>query len=332
MKWFIKPKTSQYEDILERVRWGRLVVTIVGGIFGLIVIFGGFYVVGAGEQAVIFSAVSGVQEETTAPGFHFKTPLIESVTRYEVRSQLYTADAEGASKDLQDVHTQVAVQYHPDAAYVSWIHSNLGPGYASRVIVPAVQEAVKASTAKHEAANLVVQRQAVKDEITNLLTDRLAQSHIVVEQTSLTDFDFSAQFNAAIEAKVTAEQNALAAKNKLEQVKYEAQQKVEEAKGQAEAAKVISQQLEQNPRYIEFLAVQKWDGRLPMVAGNGGVPFINLPGQDTVRLQSVTSAPRTPQDAPSGGGPDTSTMTTPGPTAILGLLAVGVGIVLIRRR
>ena len=89
------------------------------------------------------------------------------------------------------------------------------------------------------------------------------------------NFDFSPSFNAAIESKVTAEQNALAAKNLLEQKKFEAQQVVATAKGKAEAMGIESEALAKNPQILQLRALEKWNGVLPTVTG-GAIPLIDV--------------------------------------------------------
>jgi regulator of protease activity HflC (stomatin/prohibitin superfamily) len=59
-----------------------------------------------------------------------------------------------------------------------------------------------------------------------------------INQVDILDFSFSKTFNEAIEAKVTAEQEALKAKANLERVKFEAQQEIEKAKAEAEKIKI----------------------------------------------------------------------------------------------
>jgi regulator of protease activity HflC (stomatin/prohibitin superfamily) len=103
---------------------------------------------------------------------------------------------------------------------------------------------------------------------------------IVVDQVNITNFDFSQSFNAAIEAKVTAEQSALAAKNKLEQVKFEAEQRVTQAKGEAEAIKIQAAaiQAQGGQEYVSLKWVEKWNGALPTTQlGNSGfTPLISI--------------------------------------------------------
>jgi len=138
-----------------------------------------------------------------------------------------------------------------------------------------MQEAIKASTAKFTAEELITKRELVRDEIKEVLKTRLKTQNILVDEFNIVNFEFSKNFNDAIEAKVTAEQQALAAKNKLEQIKFEADQKIAEARGKAEAMTIESNALRSNPQILELRALEKWNGTLPQVTG-GATPFINL--------------------------------------------------------
>jgi regulator of protease activity HflC (stomatin/prohibitin superfamily) len=217
---------------------------------------------------------------TLQPGYQYKTPAIESVIEVDVRTQVETTSATAASKDLQTVNTKVAVNFNINPDKVEFMWNSVGKEYKTILIDPAIQEAVKSATAKHTAEELITQRQLVKDEITSALHDRLATSGFLnVTQVSITDFDFSGSFNAAIEAKATAVQNAEAAKNNLEKVKFEQQAVVEQAKAQAEAIKIQASAInaQGGADYVQLQAIKAWDGHLPtqMIPGSA-VPFINL--------------------------------------------------------
>lgn len=258
-----------FKNAEGQVRAGRVTAAIVVGLLALIVIVGGFFTVDAGERAVVlrFGSVARAEGE----GLHLKAPLVESVISYETRTQKEQTEAGAASKDLQDVTTVVAINYSLDVNDVSAIYRTLGTEYKSRIIDPAVQEAVKAATANYTAEELITKREIVKDEIQSKLGTRLAENHILVSAVSIVDFKFSPSFSQAIEAKVTAEQNALAAKNKVEQANYEAQ------------AIRIKSEAANNEKYIQLqtldvqrAAIEKWNGVLPtqFVPGSA-IPFIN---------------------------------------------------------
>lgn len=233
-----------------------------------------FGTVGAGERGIRlrFGAVQG---SPITEGLYFKLPFIESVRKMDVKVQKYEVDASAASKDLQTVSSKVALNFHVAPNSVTTVYKNIGLDYQSRIIVPAVQESVKSATAKFTAEELITKREDVREAIKIILNSKLNDEGIVVDEFNIVDFDFSKSFNQAIEDKVTAEQNALASKNKLEQIKYEAQQAVESAKGRAEAQKIEGQALQNNPQVLELRAIEKWNGVLPTYM-TGTTPFVNL--------------------------------------------------------
>lgn len=253
--------------------------SMVGKVFlvivGLTLFFGTVGSVSTGERGIHtrFGAVTG---RVATEGIYFKLPLVEGMTMMNVQVQKEEVEVGAASKDLQVVNAKVALNYHLIPERVSDIYRSVGTGYKERIISPSIQEAMKASTAKFTAEELVTKRELVKDEIKNNLKARLLESNISVDELNIINFDFSKSFNEAIEAKVTAEQNALASKNKLEQVKYEAQQEVERAKGKAEAITVEANALKDSPQLIELRKIEKWNGSMPQYVGAGVTPFIDI--------------------------------------------------------
>jgi regulator of protease activity HflC (stomatin/prohibitin superfamily) len=234
-----------------------------------------FVQIGTGERGIVlnFGAYSG---EIMQPGLRWRWPIMQSVVQMDVQTQKAETDVSAASSDLQSVRTTVALNYHLDPAKVGELYQKLGRDFEGRVIAPAVQEAVKSVTARFTAEELITQRQQVKEDTRIVITDRLARDFITVEDLSIVDFRFSDSFDKSIEAKVTAEQDALAAKNKLEQVKFEAQQKIETAKADAESIRIQAQALAQNQELVKLKAVEKWDGKLPTYMLGESVPFVDL--------------------------------------------------------
>jgi prohibitin 2 len=256
---------------------GRQITGIVIVIALLLIVFAfsPFGTIAAGERGVHlrFTAVTG---KVVDEGLYFRIPLIESVQMMDTKIQKLETTSAAASKDLQTVHSTVALNFHIDPTQVVNIYRDVGLQYKERLIDPALQEAIKGSTAKFTAEELITKREQVRDDIKSLLSGKLKERNILVDEFNIVNFEFSKVFNEAIEAKVTAEQQALAAKNKLEQTKYEAEQKVAEAKGKAEAITIESNALRSNPQILELRALEKWNGILPQVTG-GAIPFINLP-------------------------------------------------------
>lgn len=274
MSYFIDENNELKDKNVAKV----VIVGILFLVIGVSILFGTWGTVGAGERGVLlrFSAVAGVKEE----GFYFKAPWIESVKIMDVKIQKEQVDASAASKDLQTVNSVVAVNFHLSPDKVVDIYKGVGLDYKSRIIHPAIQEAVKASTAKFTAEELITKRELVRGEIKQYLADKLLSHGLIVDELNIVNFDFSSSFNAAIEAKVTAEQDALAAKNKLEQSKYEAEQRIAQAKGEAEAIRIQAQAITQQggADYVKLKAIEKWSGAVPNYVGTGSaIPFLQIP-------------------------------------------------------
>lgn len=241
---------------------------LIGWAIGLIVLlavvlmFAPFTIVGAGEVGVVTRV--GAFTRTLGPGMHWLTPAVEGVTKFDVQTQKEQTDASAASADLQTVNTTVAVNFNVDPDKVGDLYVRVGENYKSKVIDPAIQEVVKAVTAKYTAEQLLTKRTDVTSDMQVALSERLAQYDIIVgaNGVSIVNFAFSDSFNQAIEAKVTAEQNALAAKNKLDQVKYEAEQTVATAQAQAEAIKIQAQAINSQggADYVALQKIKQWDG------------------------------------------------------------------------
>jgi regulator of protease activity HflC (stomatin/prohibitin superfamily) len=156
---------------------------------------------------------------------------------------------------------------------VNVIYQEIGLFFKERIIDPAVQEAVKAVTAQFTAEELITRRSEVKEQIRESLAKRLLVFNIIVDDFNIVDFSFSREFNAAIEAKQTAEQQALKAKRDLDRIKIEAEQKVTQARAEAEAQRLQRETI--TPTILQLRAIEKWDGKFPQVIG-GAMPFIDL--------------------------------------------------------
>jgi prohibitin 2 len=238
-----------------------------------------FVLVGAGERGVVLN-FGAVQENVLGEGLHLRIPLMQKIALMDVRIQKSQTDAESVSKDLQDTKSVVAVNYHSSPDKVNKIFQNIGIEFKDRIVDPAVQEVVKAITARYTAVELITQREKVRNEIKDLLKYRLIAYDIIVDDFSIVNFRFSQQFEAAIEAKQTAEQLALKAQRDLERIKIEADQKIASAKAEAESLRLQKENV--TPQLIQLRkieaslkAIEKWDGRMPKIT-SGAVPFLDM--------------------------------------------------------
>lgn len=244
----------------------------------VILISASVVIVGPGQRGVLLN-FGAVQPNVWDEGLHFKIPGYQNIVRMDVRVQKEVTEAASASKDLQDLHSTIAVNFNVIADKASWVFQNIGMGYKERVIDPVTQEVVKAVTAKYTAVELITEREKVRSGIKELLKSRLLDYNIAVVDVSIVNFKFSAQFTQAIENKQTAEQMALKASRDLDRVKIEAQQKIAAAQAEAESLRLQRQNITPDLvelRRIEAMqeAIRKWNGVMPNVTG-GALPFID---------------------------------------------------------
>lgn len=254
---------------------GILVGVGMLALFLLLTLFLSIVTVDAGERGVVMR-LGAVQDRIMQEGLNFKAPFIETVKVLDVKTEKIEYKADGASKDLQDVQITVALNYHLRADQVNKLWQEIGGDYRSRIIQPAIEESVKSASAKFTAEELITRRADVKQEVKVFLKDRLEKAYMLLDDLSIVNFQFSETFDAAIEAKVTAEQEALAEKNRLEKVKFQAQQKIEQAKAEAEAIRIRSAALANNAKLVELEAVQRWNGVMPVYMLGDSIPFLNL--------------------------------------------------------
>ena len=315
----ITPEGETLENVGGRPFLRIIIPAILGIIILLFIVSASVKIVDAGYRGVLLKFGAVDTSVALNEGIHFVTPFRDSVVQMEVRTQKTVENAASASKDLQDVTTQVALNYrlNPNSAQV--VYQQLGFEYGNRVIAPAIQESVKQVTARFNAEELITMRETVKNQIEQQIKARLAPYNILVDTISITEFQFSEQFRKAVEAKVEAQQRALQAQNDLRRIEIEAQQNeakavgeqkanvaraegvrqsnVLQAEGESQAIKIIDQQLRTSPTYLEWLKTQRWDGKLPLVTGGGSggsagtTPFIQIPaGQSAQRNETgITS-------------------------------------------
>jgi regulator of protease activity HflC (stomatin/prohibitin superfamily) len=270
-------------DLKNEMRSGSWKPVIIGGlIFFLVFAFKPWAQVGAGERGILLN-FGAVENTVLGEGIHFRVPIMQTVVLMDVKIQKAITDAASASSDLQDVDLSVALNYHiiPDKANV--VYQTIGVEFKARIIDPAIQEVMKAVTARYTAEELITKRPAVSTEMKDALTQRMLESNIAVDAFSIVSFSFSQTFTDAIEAKQTAEQNALKAKRDLDRIRVEAEQTIAAATAEAEALRL--QKMNISPDLIELRkieanlkAIEKWNGILPEVTGAGAVPFIGVGG------------------------------------------------------
>ena len=250
----------------------RMFVGIVSGVaFFLATILLSSYTVIPGAHVGVQVTLGEINMTPLSEGWHLVNP-ISSIKDVDVRlqkSQLSGASA--GTKDLQQVHTDIVVQYRLNASKVPHIYKEFGLNVDDKVLGPGINEAFKSITGHYTSEELITKRDEVSLAITEHLRAKMAPFNIDVSGVSLVNFGFSPEYQKAIESKVIATQNKLKAEQDLERIKVEANSRIAQAKGEAEAISIQAQAIQSNggANYVQLQWIDKWDGKLPTTVLGG---------------------------------------------------------------
>lgn len=283
------------EEERPEKRFIKIGATFLFGLILLTMLISSIVNVPAGSVGILFNRMGGGVDMTPmGEGWHFQVPFVQTIYIMSVQTQKTEYPASAASKDLQIVNSHVAVSYHVIPSEAPKVYQTVGGDFSDKLIAPAIQEKFKASTAMFNAEDLIQQRETVKSEVTNALQTLLTKYGIKVDEVSIVNFDFSPEFNNAIEQKVVAQQQQLTASNVLVIKQIEAQQKIAEASGianstvlraQAEAEALRLQRLQVNDEMIRLRMIDKWNGVLPQFMMGGESPLLMV-NPDTMMNRS----------------------------------------------
>jgi len=229
-----------------------------------ITLFSSVKTIGTGQVGVVtqFGQVTGRE---LPEGLAFVIPWgINQVTVYDIKVQKESVVSTAASKDLQDVSSEIVLNYSLDQGNVSMMHQTIGFNYVDKIVIPAVNEVFKAASAEYTASELITQRSEVKNNAQTKLAERLKPYGINIRELSIVEFRFSDNFSRAIEEKQVAQQNA-------ERAKFNLEAAITDAKAQEAQSQTLTD------KYLQKVAIEKWNGVMPEYLGSGAV--FNIPLQ-----------------------------------------------------
>lgn len=209
-----------------------------------------------------------VHSELYDEGLTWTSPFstIHEVSIQQQRGEM--KNTECYSSDLQQINANLTVLYRipPERAIEIFQKYNGNP--FETLVVPRVNEALKEATAIRTAANIVQDREQVKQlTLTSARTkvgDMVTIVDIVIEDLSL-----SKELEAAIESKMVQQQEANKAEFTKQKAKVDAETAIIRARGEAEAINIKGAAIRDNPKLIDLQTVEKWDGKSPLVVGGG---------------------------------------------------------------
>jgi prohibitin 2 len=246
-------------------------------VVAIVFAFAPFVIVPAGHVGVQ-TTFGTVNMESLSEGMHIVNPL-SHVRNIEVRLQgAELKKASASTKDMQQVHTDIVVNYRLTGAKAPHIYKEFGLDLEDKLLLPGINEAFKAVTARFTSEELIVKRDTVSQQIRQEVGDKLGKYDVTINEINLVNFGFSEDYQKAIEAKVIATQSKLKAEQDLARIEVEAKQEIAKAEGRAKAIQIQTQAINSQggAAYVQLRAIEKWDGKLPVTQAGGAMPFINV--------------------------------------------------------
>lgn len=280
---------------------GIITAVVIIAVFALIVVFNCFSIVNEGFIGVKYR-FGAIVEDNLSAGLNFCIPFVEEIQQVDIRDQIYSVNANAYTSDTQTVENlQLKLNYRYAGASLSSIIRDTGiSNVEAKLLVPNVAKIAKDAIGKVKAEDLVQTRYEVQNTIQNKLTEVLSPYGVIVTAFAIENLDFDSAFEASIQGKVIATQDALKMENKTKEKEEEAKQiviaaqadadsQVAIAEAEAKAIALIEEQLSNSPNYIQYYTLQKWNGVLPQVMSGDVNPFVVL-GNDTGATAAVTPA------------------------------------------
>ena len=255
-------------NVLSKIFSKKVVIPVLVIIAVIILIANSAVIVPAGHTGVVLT-LGRVDENVLQEGLHFKIPFIQDVVKIDNRITKLEVDTEAFSKDLQTVSTTIAINYRVETSMSYSIYKNIGRDYESVLVVPAVNEVLKAITANYTAEESVTNRTLVSNGLIDGLNEKLNEIGLYVTDVNIINFDFSDAYITAIEEKQVAQQQLLKAETekqtKITNAEADAEALKIQTEAEAEANRILAESI--TDALVEYNKIQKWNGELPMVTG-----------------------------------------------------------------
>jgi prohibitin 2 len=243
-----------------------------------VVAFESFTIVPPGHVGVQVTVGKTNIEQALPEGWSFVNP-ISSVRAVNVQLQRAELENQNAgTTDMQQVHTDIVVNYRLTANMVPTIYKEFGLNVADKVLAPAISESFKTVTGQYTSQELISKREEVSSKILERLAHKVAPFDITVSNISLVNFGFSKIYQDSIDAKMVATQTKLKAEQDLQRIEIEAKSRIAQAEGEAKAIKIQAEAIQSNggAAYVQLQAIEKWNGQLPNTVLGNNVPFVNV--------------------------------------------------------
>ena len=256
-------------------------------------------VIDAGETGVVFSILSGTQEQTLAPGIHVVTPYVNQVYRYTTLEQAYTMSIltqEGKvtgddslwSPTIEGLQVGIdsTTRYAIDPAKAWMVHNNLRGNYEQILVRPTIRSVVRLYVSQNNVTDVYgSKRGLIQQEIEAAIRERFEKEGLRLLAFDVRNVNFTDDYKKAIEQKQIAQQQAEQMQFVLQKERQEAERKkveadglkqaaIARAEGDAKALELISEQLAKNPNLVNYRFVEKLTDQIQVMMLPSGTPFI----------------------------------------------------------
>lgn len=245
----------------------------------------GVEVVDAGHRGVK-KTLGKVDPTVLSEGMYFYNPFTSDIIEMNVQTLKVENRTQAYTKDVQQATLAYTLTYNLNPNAVPAVYESVGKVWSDKLVLDLVPDALKNVIGQKEAVELIAKRGEVAPAVLSTLKARVAAKAVEaglpadtvrISSFALRDIQFESAFEKAVEDKVTAVQRAEEEKNKTVQVQEQANQRVISAEAEAKSMRIRAEALSQNRSLVEWEAVQKWDGVLPVyMLGGNATPFINL--------------------------------------------------------
>jgi regulator of protease activity HflC (stomatin/prohibitin superfamily) len=243
----------------------------------------------------------GVAPDPVPTGYYWRSLFCEEVVEYPTSVQtlvLAKSAHEGHPEDESitvtsseglPVNLDVSLSFTLDPAKVPAVYSKYRNDIdviAHNFIRQTIREGVQSVFAQYTAEQLYsTKREGSRVDVQAFITDRLGKEGFIIQQFTINETRVPEAVVQAINAKVAMIQESQRAEAQVRKTEAEAKQRVAQAQGEADS-KRLSADAEAyfnktvaasiTPEFVEYKALEKWNGELPQMMGTGAVPFVNV--------------------------------------------------------
>jgi regulator of protease activity HflC (stomatin/prohibitin superfamily) len=256
-------------------------MSVIAGILAFVLIISfivvpfSIHTVDTGKIAVVkhLGKIKTIRES----GTYYDFWMTNKYVKYDTKVKEVIIKEMAYSSDAQQMSLEIKFQYQIMPDKVKDITTKYGElSMLEARIQPIVIEKVKSMLSQHTAMNIIANRSQLSPDAEELVKTALGEEYYInVVSVSLTNIDFSDQFETAVEDKMIAEQTKLKAdyenETKIAKAEAEAKAKIVSAEATAKANELLERSL--TDKILQEMYINKWDGKLPQVITDGDTIF-----------------------------------------------------------